>query len=95
MITESEISDGIKAELVRHVAYTVRRIAEGQQMDINFEDEETVKTDEYLEMIRLKTSILFGSAAYGGALIGGASTEQANEFKTNGHMGGFGIPNLG
>ena len=81
MITESEVSDGIKAELVRHVAYTVRRIAEGQQMDINFEDEETVKTDEYLEMIRLKTSILFGSAAYGGALIGGASTEQANELR--------------
>jgi geranylgeranyl diphosphate synthase type I len=50
-------------------------------MDINFEDEKTVNTDEYLEMIRLKTSILFGSAAYGGALIGGANRKQAKELR--------------
>ena len=32
-------------------------------------------------MIRLKTSILFGSAAYGGALIGGKEVEEANELR--------------
>ena len=32
-------------------------------------------------MIRLKTSILFGSAAYGGALIGGKKVEEANELR--------------
>lgn len=51
MIAESNIDDEIKSELVRHTAYTVRRIAEGQQMDINFEEEETVNPNEYLEMI--------------------------------------------
>ena len=81
MIAESDVSDKIKTELVRHTAYTVRRIAEGQQMDINFEDEETVNPELYLEMIRLKTSILFGSAAYGGALIGGKNIDEANELR--------------
>ena len=81
MIAESNIDDEIKSELVRHTAYTVRRIAEGQQMDINFEEEETVNPELYLEMIRLKTSILFGSAAYGGALIGGKEIEEANELR--------------
>ena len=65
----------------RHTAYTVRRIAEGQQMDINFEEEETVDPELYLEMIRLKTSILFGSAAYGGALIGGKDIAEANDLR--------------
>ena len=81
MIAESNVNDKIKSELVRHTAYTVRRIAEGQQMDINFEEEETVDPELYLEMIRLKTSILFGSAAYGGALIGGKKVEEANELR--------------
>ena len=81
MIAESNVDDKIKSELVRHTAYTVRRIAEGQQMDINFEEEETVDPKLYLEMIRLKTSILFGSAAYGGALIGGKGIEEANELR--------------
>ena len=50
-------------------------------MDINFEEEETVDPELYLEMIRLKTSILFGSAAYGGALIGDKTVEEANELR--------------
>ena len=81
MITDSDIGDSIKADLVKNVAYIVRKIAEGQQMDINFEEEETVETNEYLEMIRLKTSILFGAAAYGGAKIGGTAEEEARELE--------------
>ena len=81
MIAESNVNDNVKSELVRHTAYTVRRIAEGQQMDINFEEEETVDPELYLEMIRLKTSILFGSAAYGGALIGGKDQDEANKLR--------------
>ena len=81
MIAESNVNNNVKSELVRHTAYTVRRIAEGQQMDINFEEEETVDPELYLEMIRLKTSILFGSAAYGGALIGGKDQDEANKLR--------------
>ena len=81
MITGCDIEDGIKADLVKNVAYVVRKIAEGQQMDINFEEEETVDAKEYLEMIRLKTSILFGAAAYGGAKIGGTSEKEARKLE--------------
>ena len=86
MITDCDIEDGIKVDLVKNVAYVVRKIAEGQQMDINFEEKETVNANEYLEMIRLKTSILFGAAAYGGAKIGGTSEKEARlleEMATN------------
>ena len=81
MITDCDIEDAVKADLVKNVAYVVRKIAEGQQMDINFEEEETVDANEYLEMIRLKTSILFGAAAYGGAKIGGTTEEEARELE--------------
>jgi geranylgeranyl diphosphate synthase type I len=90
MITDCDIEDGIKADLVKNVAYVVRKIAEGQQMDMNFEEEETVNAKEYLEMIRLKTSILFGAAAYGGAKIGGTSEKEARileEMATNVGLG--------
>jgi len=81
MITDSDIDDRIKADLVKNVAYVVRKIAEGQQMDINFEEKETVEPNDYLEMIRLKTSILFGAAAYGGARIGGTNEDEARELE--------------
>ena len=90
MITDCDIEDGIKVDLVKNVAYVVRKIAEGQQMDINFEEKETVNANEYLEMIRLKTSILFGAAAYGGAKIGGTSEKEARlleEMATNVGLG--------
>ena len=81
MITDCDIDNHVKADLVKNVAYVVRKIAEGQQMDINFEEEETVDANEYLEMIRLKTSILFGAAAYGGAKIGGTNEEEARKLE--------------
>ena len=81
MITDSDIEDHVKADLVKNVGYVVRKIAVGQQMDINFEDEETVESKDYLEMIRLKTSILFGAAAYGGARIGGTNDDEARELE--------------
>jgi len=90
MITHCDVSDDIKADLVQNIAYTVRKIAEGQQLDINFEEEENVSPDEYMEMIRLKTSILFGAAAYGGARIGGSSEDEARaleEMATNVGLG--------
>ncbi|MDP6275259.1 MAG: polyprenyl synthetase family protein, partial [Candidatus Poseidoniia archaeon] len=81
MVTDSDCSDALRAELVRHLAITVREIGEGQQMDLDFEERETVAPAEYLEMVRLKTSILFGSAAFGGARIGGADAREALELR--------------
>ena len=48
MITDCNVSDDIKADLVQNIAYTVRKIAEGQQLDINFEEEENVSPEDYM-----------------------------------------------
>ena len=48
-------------------------ICEGQQYDVNFEKRHDVTEEEYIEMIRLKTSVLLGCAAKIGALLAGAS----------------------
>lgn len=56
---------------------TAAEICEGQQYDVDFENRDIVKAEEYLEMIRLKTAVLLGCALKTGALIGGAGTEDA------------------
>lgn len=45
----------------------------GQQMDMDFETMEVVSESQYLEMIRLKTSVLLGCACAFGGIIGNAS----------------------
>ncbi len=53
-------------------------VCEGQQYDMDFEQRNDVTVDEYLEMIRLKTSVLIAGSLKIGAIIGGASSEQMN-----------------
>ena len=59
---------------------TAMEIYEGQQYDVDFEKRNDVTVDEYLEMIRLKTSVLLGCACKLGALIGGADEATAQLF---------------
>lgn len=54
---------------------TAVEVCEGQQLDMDFEQREEVSLDEYLNMIRLKTSVLLGAAFEMGAIIGEASDE--------------------
>ena len=51
---------------------TAMEIYEGQQLDMEFESRSDVKVQEYIEMIRLKTSVLLGCACRCGALMAGA-----------------------
>ena len=57
---------------------TAIEIYEGQQWDMDYEYRTDVTVDEYINMIRLKTSVLLGCALKTGALIAGASGEQAD-----------------
>lgn len=59
---------------------TAMEIYEGQQLDLDFEDRSDVTVEEYLEMIRLKTSVLLGCSAAMGALIGGAGYQTVKAF---------------
>lgn len=51
-------------------------ICEGQQYDVDFEHQTNVTIDDYLKMIRLKTSVLLATALQIGAYIAGASEQE-------------------
>ena len=57
---------------------TAIEIYEGQQWDMDFEDRNDVTVEEYIMMIRLKTSVLLGCALKAGALIADARDEDAD-----------------
>lgn len=57
---------------------TAIEVCEGQQFDLNYETNNHVTVDEYINMIRLKTGVLFGASLKIGAIIGGASAEDAD-----------------
>jgi geranylgeranyl diphosphate synthase type II len=57
---------------------TALEIGEGQQFDMDFETRNDVTEDEYIEMIRLKTSVLLACALKMGALLAGASSQDAD-----------------
>ena len=56
---------------------TALQIGEGQQYDMNFETRNDVTEDEYIEMIRLKTSVLLACALKIGAIMADASSGDA------------------
>lgn len=52
-------------------------VCEGQQFDMNFESLPTVAEETYVDMIRLKTAVLLGFSLKLGAMLAGASAQQA------------------
>lgn len=57
---------------------TALEIGEGQQYDMEFETRDDVTEEEYIEMIRLKTSVLLAAALKIGAILAGAPAEDAD-----------------
>lgn len=57
---------------------TALEICEGQQWDMQFETYSNVDEKEYIEMIRLKTSVLLGASLKIGALMAGADEQDAS-----------------
>jgi geranylgeranyl diphosphate synthase type II len=58
---------------------TAIEVCEGQQYDMDFEQLNNVSEASYIEMIRLKTSVLLGCALELGAIIGGADKIAAQQ----------------
>ncbi len=58
---------------------TALEIGEGQQYDMEFENRNDVAEDEYIEMIRLKTSVLLACATKMGAILADAPVEDAEK----------------
>ena len=61
--------------LVNRIAWMVRRVSEGQQLDIEFETRDRVTEAEYIEMIEGKTAVMFQICAELGARVAGADDE--------------------
>ena len=70
------------AEYISEVTSTFSKAAlevcDGQQWDMDFEKRLDVTVDEYMNMICLKTSVLLAASLKIGAILGGASVEDAN-----------------
>jgi len=65
------------AKVLKLFTTTALEIGEGQQFDMQFENRNDVKEEEYIEMIRLKTSVLLACALKMGAILADASDEDA------------------
>jgi len=61
------------ADLLSIFTRTAIEVMEGQQLDMDFETRLDVNEEEYLHMIRYKTSVLLAASLELGAIIGGAS----------------------
>jgi len=57
---------------------TALEACEGQQKDLNFERKESITKEDYLEMSRMKTAVLFGASLKIGAIIAHASQKDAD-----------------
>ena len=83
MVIEAyKLLSGVPADKLPKVLQLFNKMAteicEGQQYDVDFESQEHVTIEEYLNMIRLKTSVLLANALQTGAYIAGAD-DQAQE----------------
>jgi geranylgeranyl diphosphate synthase type II len=70
------------SKYVQRIIQTFNRVAigvcEGQQYDMDFENQDQVTIPDYINMIRLKTSVLLGGALEIGGIIGNASDSDLN-----------------
>ena len=62
-------------EVFKVFLVTTFEIGEGQQLDVEFETRDDVREEEYIEMIRLKTSVLLACALKIGAILADASKD--------------------
>ncbi|MDQ2055077.1 polyprenyl synthetase family protein [Halobellus sp. H-GB7] len=71
--TGADPANGLEA--VRRLATTCTQICEGQALDVEFEHRTEVLPEEYLEMIELKTAVLYGAATATAATLMDADDE--------------------
>jgi len=70
---------------------TAAEVCEGQQMDMNFETRLEVSLEEYIEMIRLKTSVLIGLSMELGAILAQQNNQMSNQLYKIGELIGLGF----
>lgn len=71
----SKYADDRLPKLLKRFNETAIEVCEGQQMDMDFESLNRVSADQYIQMIRLKTSVLLGCALEFGGILGRQNKE--------------------
>lgn len=71
----SSVDEKYLKEALKRFNRTAAEVCEGQQLDMLFAERSDVTKEDYLEMIRLKTSVLVGLAMELGGLVAGANEE--------------------
>ncbi|MCF6243025.1 MAG: polyprenyl synthetase family protein [Bacteroidales bacterium] len=84
----SETNEKYLAAVLKAFNQTAMEVCEGQQYDMDFETRLDVREEEYIEMIRLKTSVLIAGSLQIGAIMADAPKEDIR------HIYDFGV-NLG
>ena len=84
----STVSDNLLRNVLDTFNEMAIKVYEGQQLDMDFEKQQQINLDDYLEMIKCKTGVLLGACAKVGALIGGASEKDADKMFEYGLMTG-------
>lgn len=72
----AEVPESKLHKVLRLFNEMATEICEGQQYDVDFESQEHVTIEEYLKMIRLKTSVLLATALQIGSYLAGANEAQ-------------------
>ncbi len=84
----AQLPDAVLPMVLRLFNRMATEICEGQQYDMEFETRDDVSLDEYMHMIRLKTSVLLATALQIGAYIAGATeAEQQALYDYGIHVG--------
>ena len=76
-------------EVLNLFTETALEIGEGPQYDMDFEHRNDVREEEYIEMIRLKTSVLLACATKIGAILADASAQDADNIYRFGEQMGL------
>lgn len=77
-ILDADMAYEPKFQIIDLFIKTSLEVCEGQQYDLNFETDAHVAIENYMEMIRLKTAVMFGGCLKAGAILAGASKEDQN-----------------
>ena len=74
----NKISSSYLQKVMHLFNKTAIEVCEGQQLDMDYEKQDTVSLNDYLKMIELKTSVSLAASLQVGALLGGAGERNQN-----------------
>jgi len=80
----TKVSPSVMSKVLSTFNKMAIEVCEGQQLDMDFEQRDDVSIEEYLEMIRLKTSVLIGASLKLGGVVQNATEDQLKNLNSLG-----------